>query len=140
MSIERAIFTILSTDATVGGYIGIGQAARVYPNEAPEKAQRPYVVYKQITYSEDVQASHVLEVSGFAFYVIPETSIASDNYIVAKDLARAIRLAFRDQNGQQVGQTCIESIRPGKQVDQWLPEITQHGTISTFNFYERATL
>jgi hypothetical protein len=47
--IEAAIYSLLSTDVTVSGLAG----TRIYPNDAPQSATVPYIVYDQIGGSRD---------------------------------------------------------------------------------------
>lgn len=49
MAVERAIFTIMSGDATVGGLAG----DRIYPNYVPQDTAMPAVTYQQISGPRD---------------------------------------------------------------------------------------
>lgn len=90
-TIETALFTILTGDATVTGLVG----KSVYPNLVPQGAQMPAITYQQITSLREHVMTDTLGIVA-SWYQI---NCWAESYSEARELSEAVRIALADYSG-----------------------------------------
>lgn len=112
MSAGKAIRAILIADADVLAVV----ASRIYPNQAPQDAARPYLVYTVIS------RDHHNEKSGTSGLCRSRVQIASVGgrgaYDTADDLANKVRLALTNYVGT-IASVAVTSILPDQDGDRF---------------------
>ena len=131
--IEQMLVTLLSASTDLTAYTG--GTAKIYPNMAPEHVEPPYVVYMQGSGLERREMSATKAESGFIVMSFPATGIDAANYLLGKQMAKAVREALRVTNYTDFD-LCVTEVRLTDQSDDYSEEHTQHGVIQKFIFYE----
>ena len=137
MIVEELIYKLLQESPDVTTMVG----DRIYPNFAPKRARRPFIVFYQVSYWENQDNMELGVVSaehGFQFELHPHKDISSENYLAGKNLAQYVRQAFRGNNHAGDG-LCITSIRSVDQKDDWLRDLESHAVKSAYIFTEQTT-
>lgn len=95
MSIEAAIFSLLTTDSSVSSLVG----TRLYPLLAPQDAATPFIVYQRVS------ASRWTSLEGPSGMAQPRIQIDAytSTYAAAKTLATAIREKLSGYRGTVAG-------------------------------------
>lgn len=100
MIIETAIVQLLLADATVSGLV----SDRIYPQDAPQDAQRPYVVYETADSIRLPTITGYLNLRSTAFRFSSFGGDAGGRYVSAKAIDEAIcdkLLPFRGETTYQ---------------------------------------
>ena len=100
MSIEAALYTILSSDATVTALVG-SRSPRIYPLGIPAGKGVPAVVYQQINGMRPTTCDGTLGLCEALFQV----TCWDDEIDGARSLADAVRDALDDYSGTPVSYT-----------------------------------
>ena len=119
MELEEAIYGQLVGDATVGGLVGTGANARVYPMVIPQEAALPAIAYQRVSGAREL--AHDGEV-GFAEARLQFTCQA-ESYDGAKALAKGVRLCLAGFNGVMGGSAAlgvrVQGVRTENEMDGW---------------------
>lgn len=119
--VEKAIYTRLTTDATITAIIGTGDAARCWPvNEAPQNPTDPYLIMQRVG-SEPIE--NLSGGSGLIFAMIQVDAIGYV-YLTIKDLADKVRQRLQGFRGT-VSSIDIGGIRFLSDRDERIP--SPHG-------------
>ena len=91
MTVGKAIYNILTNDATVSGIVG----TKIFPEIAPPNTDAPYIVYSVLsnTPSDSKEDGGAIDVSNIEVYNFQST------YTNAIDLGVAVRDALDRKNG-----------------------------------------
>lgn len=99
--IERAVYSLLSSNPEVTGFVADG----VFPLIAPQGTRLPYVTYQRVA----TETMHTFDgADGLVMAQVEVNAIAS-TYKEAKDLSQAAHEALQDFNGVE-GMDFIEDI------------------------------
>lgn len=122
MSIESTLYSTLSADATVRGYVSSGSPLvhRIFPNVAPDGVADPYVVYDMMSYDSFNYVTGAPQ----AHRKIISIDCYANSYDTAKALAEACRAALVGI-GHMVGGA-----------DEYFPETQQFLVSVDFAFIE----
>lgn len=102
MNVGKAVYEILTTNTQLTALVG----TRVYPEMAPEEAQKPYLVYSilSIDPTDTKQASSTVDVSQLETYAV------SEDYTKVMDVSEAARAAL-DRNSGTFSNIAIQSVQ-----------------------------
>lgn len=135
--IEEMIVSLLSASTDLKTYIEHPDGSiAIYPNQAPENAPQPYVIYTQHSAYERQETQACRAESAYVVLSYPPKGIDSENYLIGKRMAMAVREALRVQNYRLLG-LCVHSVQLSDQKDDYSVEYDQHGVIQKFTFNEQ---
>lgn len=103
MSVEAAIYSILSNTAAVTSLVGGSASPRIYPLGLPQGKPMPAIVYQQITSSDEVTVDGHLEPRTDRFQV----NCWDDDPDGARALAEVVRTAMAAASGSHGSVTVV---------------------------------
>ena len=99
MSVEVALYTILSSDATVTNLVGGSRSPRIYPIGIPQSKSVPAVVYQEISGGRPITCDGTRGYCESVFQV----TCWDDDMLGARVLSDAVRNAVDDYAGTPAG-------------------------------------
>ncbi len=123
-TIEEGLVAFLPAQAAFTAIVGAGQDCRLYPDGgAPDDVKDPYVTYKKISGARD-------QTHGGSILARPRLQLSawSEDYLVAKQLARVIVDALRDYHGP-LGNITRAAAAIDNETDLFVPEERRHQVI-----------
>lgn len=131
MHIEEALYAHLTGDAGVAAAFG----TRIYPNEAPQEAARPYAVYARV--GDEIE-SHAGGVGGLSSTMI-QVTVWADTYPGAKSASKAIIDAVIGFKGKMPGETGVDvdAVFVTERMDVYEPERRRHGVDFDLRIWHR---
>ncbi len=98
ITIGKAIYSILSSDIAVSGYVG----SKIFPVIIPAKTQLPTIIYERQAVSDYTKD----QLNGYINTL--DITVISDNYTEAINIAEAVYNALKNYKGSMLGVNIVD--------------------------------